>query len=559
MELRRFFRGPASAFKVFLDDACGMPSNWRETWSDSKQWGLWGNQHWPTKYGAQGFIPHMVDNSPFVTANWSEAAASIVVLFARHQASGVAIGQQQCLQRLETRSPAWRATRGARHFFIFTDSRGPCCLGGQYKDVSFLGHHIIGPHAEPVGLRTFTRNGLAPPISCYDARKDVGIPTPNIHFPRTPYAGPLLARTAAAATARVRSAPSRKLLMFYAGWNYGERMALVKTYRNDSDPRVLVRSSVPSREYAANMLDARFCPVCGGYSQWTPRLAEALHYGCVPVILSVHLEPPWSELLDWSTFSLRVHPSQIRSLKQTLLRAEQENYEALHRGVLRARAALEYHLDEYTGRDMLPLLLWQMHRRLLDGPPAAPRGVRQVYNDVRTDHDYSAALAHARGRAAHVVEAHAELTVETEEGKQRWQCSTYDACMCSCVKWTDELDDVLLTAIEIEGNRSVSPLWRARRSSFEESNAWMQLMRQVRSTAGNQGRRHRLTDGIGASPNLALAIRRHAYHLLSQTGRAALPSTRLRDVSARIAAVAEEVPAADGTDRTSRRRVAGPE
>lgn len=41
--------------------------------------------------------------------------------------------------------PAIRqATNGSRHFFIFTDSRGPCCLDGKYKDVGFLKHHIIG-------------------------------------------------------------------------------------------------------------------------------------------------------------------------------------------------------------------------------------------------------------------------------------------------------------------------------------------------------------------------------------------------------------------------------
>ena len=32
-------------------------------------------------------------------------------------------------------------------------------------------------------------------IRCFDAAKDVNIPTPNIHFPRTPYASPLPAVT----------------------------------------------------------------------------------------------------------------------------------------------------------------------------------------------------------------------------------------------------------------------------------------------------------------------------------------------------------------------------
>ena len=135
--LASFFSGPAARFKIYIDSACELPASpaWEETWAAPKQWGVTGNQHWATKYGAQGFIPKMIKSSPFVTAQWQSASVSLVVLFARHFGGGPAIVQQQCLQRLRQRSEAWRATNGSRHFFIFTDSRGPCCLDGKYKDV----------------------------------------------------------------------------------------------------------------------------------------------------------------------------------------------------------------------------------------------------------------------------------------------------------------------------------------------------------------------------------------------------------------------------------------
>lgn len=148
-QLARFYEGPAAAFKVYLDDACAMPANWRQSWDSPPQWGLTGERNWATKYGAAGFIPHMIEKSPFVTSDWREASASIVVLFARQYAAGPAIAQQQCLQRLAARSAAFQHTNGSQHFFIFTDSRGPCCLDGKYKDVEFLKHHVIGPHGEP--------------------------------------------------------------------------------------------------------------------------------------------------------------------------------------------------------------------------------------------------------------------------------------------------------------------------------------------------------------------------------------------------------------------------
>eukprot|EP00962_Isochrysis_galbana_P046508 scaffold18736_cov124-Isochrysis_galbana.AAC.1 len=102
-----------------------------------------GDESWPAKYAAAGFIPHMVSLSPFVTTDWRLASAHLVVSFARSYAGGPAIIQQQCLRRLALRSEPFRATNGSRHFFIFTDSRGPCCLDGKYKDVDFLRHHII--------------------------------------------------------------------------------------------------------------------------------------------------------------------------------------------------------------------------------------------------------------------------------------------------------------------------------------------------------------------------------------------------------------------------------
>ena len=68
--VRAFFQVEAREFKVYIDETCNMPAAWRESWNNSKQWGLWGNANWATKYGAQGWIPHMIDASPFVTRDW---------------------------------------------------------------------------------------------------------------------------------------------------------------------------------------------------------------------------------------------------------------------------------------------------------------------------------------------------------------------------------------------------------------------------------------------------------------------------------------------------------
>lgn len=105
---------------------------------------------------------------------------------------------------------------------------------------------------------------------------------------------------------------------------------------------------------------ARFCPICGGFSQWTPRLVEALYYECVPVILSDALLPPFSRILDWTKFSARLPANQLHRLKPFV---KSLDYPSLIASVRRARAALMYNLGVYRGDDLLPLLMFEMARK----------------------------------------------------------------------------------------------------------------------------------------------------------------------------------------------------
>lgn len=134
-----FFRGGAADnFRVYLDETCMQPENWRDNWAapppgepaDEYPW-------WPTKYAAQGFIPHMLEHSPWITTDWKLANASIAVLYVYHLNGAMAVQQRQCLERLRQCSPAFRHDNGSRHFFIFPNDRGPCCIDGR-RDYTFF-------------------------------------------------------------------------------------------------------------------------------------------------------------------------------------------------------------------------------------------------------------------------------------------------------------------------------------------------------------------------------------------------------------------------------------
>ena len=146
------------------------------------------------------------------------------------------------------------------------------------------------------------------------------------------------------------------------------------------------------------------------------------------------MREPWANLLDWSKFSVRLHPSKqvLRGLKAHL---KSLDYPRLARGVQAAKAALRYHLDAYRGDDMLPLLLFEM-QRVLRRPIPPPVGIRTQWNDIDPQRDYNVGLMDVRSqRKAHAVETHAAITADGAT----WDCASMDGYMCECKKRADAL------------------------------------------------------------------------------------------------------------------------
>ena len=90
--------------------------------------------------------------------------------------------KDMCRRRLARESEAFKRSEGRNYFFVLTDDRGPCANGGQYNDVGFLNHHVIGWHGERPGAAPLIR-GNGPSIPCFDRRKDIDIPSPVVHWP----------------------------------------------------------------------------------------------------------------------------------------------------------------------------------------------------------------------------------------------------------------------------------------------------------------------------------------------------------------------------------------
>ena len=115
----------------------------------------------------------------------------------------------------------------------------------------------------------------------------------------------------------------RTYLAFFAGQEHGPvRPTLFKHWEGkDTDMKVFHRLTHANvnESYEGFMKKARFCLCPGGFEVNSPRIVEAIYYDCIPVIIADGFVLPFSDVLDWDTFSIQVKEKDIPRLKEILL------------------------------------------------------------------------------------------------------------------------------------------------------------------------------------------------------------------------------------------------
>lgn len=85
--------------------------------------------------------------------------------------------------------------------------------------------------------------------------------------------------------------------------------------------------------YPEHMKSSKYCLCPMGYEVNSPRIVEAIYYECVPVIIADNFALPFSEVLNWTAFSVVVYEKDIPRLKEILLSIPLRRYQAMQNNV----------------------------------------------------------------------------------------------------------------------------------------------------------------------------------------------------------------------------------
>jgi hypothetical protein len=316
-----------------------------------------GAPAWCTKFAAEWAIPSIIEGSPWAATTDGPVDAMVV------HTNGLCEGPYsigvECAKRFDKNPPKrWPGHKRTFHFLMH--DHGPCSILGV-PEFGFDAQTWASPIVSVNGER-WSSSASQP---CHTPHRDIVVPTPNMMVPS--FEGSALLSVAATASTLPQRTTLAAMVM---GSAFVHRAMMERLYDKDKD--VIVHYRLDHAEYIKMLLSSKFCLQLDGQAPWSPRLVEYMAAGCVPVIVSDALLPPFQRLLNWSTFSVRVPLRRAAELK-TILRGlvASGEYATLHRHVLSAAEAFKYYLDDGT-RGAIPLVVAEMIAVVESPPPPKP-------------------------------------------------------------------------------------------------------------------------------------------------------------------------------------------
>ncbi|XP_008800113.1 probable glycosyltransferase At5g03795 [Phoenix dactylifera] len=294
------------------------------------------------KYASEGYFFQNIRESRFRTDDPDQADLFFIPI-SPHKMRGKGTSYenmtmivQNYVEGLISKYPYWNRTLGADHFLV-------TC-------------HDVGVRAFE-GLPFLIKNSIR--VVCSPSY-DVGyIPHKDVALPQVlqPFALP----------AGGNDIENRTILGFWAGHRNSKiRVILARAWENDTELAISnnrISRAIGELVYQKQFYRTKFCICPGGSQVNSARIADSIHYGCIPVILSNYYDLPFNDILDWHKFSLILKESDVYQLKSILKTISHEEFIALHKSLVEVQKHFEWHSPPvpYDAFHMVMYDLWLRH------------------------------------------------------------------------------------------------------------------------------------------------------------------------------------------------------
>ncbi|KAK8941774.1 putative glycosyltransferase [Platanthera guangdongensis] len=295
------------------------------------------------KYASEGYFFQNIRESRFHTEDPNQADLFFIPISC-HKMRGKGISYdnmtiivQNYVEGLIRKYPYWNRTLGADHFLV-------TC-------------HDVGVRAFE-GLPLLIKNSIR--VVCSPSYNVGFIPHKDVALPQVlqPFALP----------SGGNDVVNRTILGFWAGHRNSKiRVILAHIWENDTELAISnnrISRAIGELVYQKQFYKSKFCICPGGSQVNSARIADSIHYGCVPVILSDYYDLPFQDILDWRKFALVLKEKDVYQLKSILMSISEEGFVSLHKGLVEVQKHFEWHSPPvpFDAFHMIMYELWLRHR-----------------------------------------------------------------------------------------------------------------------------------------------------------------------------------------------------
>ncbi|XP_020221896.1 probable glycosyltransferase At5g03795 [Cajanus cajan] len=267
------------------------------------------------KYASEGYFFKNIRESRFFTDDPRRAHLFFLPISC-HKMRGRGLTNERMMdevekyvERLKFKYPYWNRTLGADHFFVTCHDIGVKATKGV--------PHLVKNSIRVVCPSSYDDDDYIP-------HKDVALPQVQLPFFHPPGGNDI---------------KNRNTLAFWAGRSDSRlKIELIATWDNDTELDIqnsrVDLGATGQVVYMEKLYKSKFC-LCPHGPIGSSRIADSIHYGCVPVIMSNYYDLPFNDILDWRKFSVILKETDVYLLKDILKSISEKHFMTLNQNLVK--------------------------------------------------------------------------------------------------------------------------------------------------------------------------------------------------------------------------------